>query len=389
MPSARSIVILLGCSLVTLVLGSVHAFSVLLAPMEEAFGESRALASLTYSLALVFLTIAVLFGHRVYGKLPPAIFVMVSVLLAALGCVLAAAAASIQQVWLGYGLIFGTANGLGYGFALQMAAQANPERRALAMGFVTAAYAGGATLAPFVLARGVESGGHAYALIVLAGCIALVGMTGALVLKATGAQFVSSSSGDAAGDAGSGSRLIIHLWIAYGTGVAAGLMVIGHASGILKATGADDGLTLLAPVLVAFGNMCGGVIAGWSADRLGLRLVLSALPLVSAAGLALVLITSNPMLALFGLTAAGFAYGAIIAVYPAAVSYLFGPIAGIKAYGRVFTAWGTFGLLLPWLAGYLFDRTGGYDAVLMIAAVVSTLSAIAAFRLPEAKPTHA
>ena len=90
-----------------------------------------------------------------------------------------------------------------------------------------------------------------------------------------------------------------------------------------------------------------------------------------------------------GLTLAGFAYGAIIAVYPAAVSYLFGAVAGIKAYGRVFTAWGTFGLLLPWLAGYLFDRSGAYETVLLLAAAISLLSTVAAFRLPDAKPNPA
>lgn len=49
----------------------------------------------------------------------------------------------------------------------------------------------------------------------------------------------------------------------------------------------------------------------------------------------------------------GFAYGGIIATYPAAIAILFPGEDGPLAYGRIFTAWGTAGLLAPWLAGQI------------------------------------
>ncbi len=62
---------LIAALLLTFGLGSVHAFSVLIEPLEARFGASRADVSLIYSIALISLTIAVLFGHKIYHRLTP------------------------------------------------------------------------------------------------------------------------------------------------------------------------------------------------------------------------------------------------------------------------------------------------------------------------------
>ena len=73
----------------------------------------------------------------------------------------------------------------------------------------------------------------------------------------------------------------------------------------------------------------------------------------------------------------GFSYGAIIAVYPVAISNYFGE-AGPRVYGQVFTAWGFAGLVAPWTAGLIFDGSDGYAPALVVAAVIAGLSALAA-----------
>ncbi len=368
----------------TLILGSVHAFSVFLAPMEQAFSASRADVSLTYSLALVCLTLAVLAGHRVFGLLKPPVFALLACALAALGCLTASWSGTLWGLWLGYSLLFGAANGLGYGYALQLSAQAMPERKALAMGLTTAAYALGAAVFPGILARALAGSGLAGALQLLAMVLGAAGLAAAALLHLARARFAVAAPAAPGEAPGSSPRLLIHLWIAYGAGVSAGLMVIGHATGLATAAGASKSLVIWAPILVAIGNMMGGVLAGWVTDRVATRTVLTALPLLSLAGLLALLTLTRTEAALAGLALIGFAYGAIIAVYPAVISYLFGTLNGIKAYGRVFTAWGTAGLVFPWLAGYLFDLSQSYTTVLTVAAVISALSAFGAHRLPEA-----
>jgi MFS family permease len=107
------------------------------------------------------------------------------------------------------------------------------------------------------------------------------------------------------------------------------------------------------------------------------------LPLISAAALLALAGIGGPALVLVCLGAVGFAYGAIIAAYPAAIAKLFGPADSTRAYGRVFTAWGAAGLAAPWLAGVLFDRSGGYGAALGVAAGLGLVSAVAAAAGPR------
>jgi hypothetical protein len=57
-------------------------------------------------------------------------------LLAAAGAWVAGMAGSLPLIWIGYSLLFGVANGLGYGFGFQIAAQANKGREGKAMGMI-------------------------------------------------------------------------------------------------------------------------------------------------------------------------------------------------------------------------------------------------------------
>ncbi len=75
----------------------------------------------------------------------------------------------------------------------------------------------------------------------------------------------------------------------------------------------------------------------------------------------------------------GFGYGAIIAVYPVAIANRFGA-AGPRVYGRVFTAWGFAGLAAPWAAGAIYDLEASYTAALVVAAAISTVSALLVVR---------
>ena len=380
------LLVLLAASALLLVLGSVHAFSVFLEPLETRFDAPRSLVSLTYSLNLVALTLAVLVGHRLFSRWPPARLVTAIGLLAATGTLIAAYAPSLPAIWLGYSLLFGTANGLGYGFGLQLAAQANPGREGICMGIVTACYALGAALSPALFTSAMALGGFRAAMLGLSATLIVVAPFSAWLLIMAKARFNAAPGKRSVPSAS--VRQIAVLWIGYGAGVAAGLMAIGHAAGIATSLG-FTAASWAAPVLIAVCNMGGSLAGGWLVDRMPVQRLLAGLPMLSAAALLLLGLGGGGAAAVLGLSLVGFAYGATIAAYPSTIARIFGIAAGTRIYGRVFTAWGAAGLLAPWFAGYLFDRTGGYTAALGAAAALAIVSAVAVtllFRRQEPRP---
>lgn len=380
--------VLFAASLLTLVLGSLHAFSVFVEPLESEYGASRQLVSLTYSIALLALTFSVLVGHRVYGVVTPAMLVLSIGIGAALGLMIAGNAGSLPIVWLGFGLVFGASNGFGYGFALQISAQANESRAGMAMGIVTASYALGAALSPLLLEAAIAAGGVGLALSGLGLVQAIAAPVSAILLYRSSVRFRTSSAAadktPAAPGTGTEPRAvpggppIILLWIGYGAGCAAGLMTIVHAIGIARNAGMPEALLVAAPITLALCNMAGGLTGGWLIDRMQPRTVLVALAILSVGSIFALIVTPHWTFALAALALVGFAYGALIAAYPAAIATLFGTTRGVAIYGRVFTAWGLAGLAGPWLAGVIYDRFQDYFYALIVAGLLGVVSALSA-----------
>lgn len=373
--------VLASAASLSMVLGSVHGFSVLIEPLEAQFHASRAMVSLTYSLALVGITLAVLFGHLVFGRFSPGRIMLGVGLLATTGALLAGFAPSLSIVWLGYSLLFGLANGLGYGFGLQIAAQANPHRGGLAMGIVTASYALGAVLSPYLYSLALGAGGFRGAMIGLAVVLMIVMSVSARLMFIAAPTFAASATGT--GPNPLVPAQFVGLWVGYGAGVAAGLMTIGHATGIAASIG-FAGAVWLPPAMIAVANMAGSLAGGFLVDRTFPQRLFVLLPLLTFFGLLVVLSSPTGATILPGLGIVGFGYGALIATYPASIAKMFGPANSARVYGRVFSAWGVAGLLAPWLAGMLFDLTGQYTEALQIAIILSCISAVVGYCLrPE------
>jgi OFA family oxalate/formate antiporter-like MFS transporter len=369
--------------LVTFVLGSVHAFSVFLAPLEMLLGLPRSQISLIYSFALVAITLSVTLGYRIYGLLPAAWMVLLTGAVAAAGLSLAATASDWWALFAGYSIAFGVSNGIGYGFCLQLAGRVMPARRGVAMGAVTAAYAVGSILFAQLIAWRIAAASVSAAFAAIAVAVLLCTLLAAVVMHFNGASYGASKVFAADPRERLDRRSLWQYWFAYLTGVFAGLMAIGHAAGIALARGADVELSTATAMTVGVGSALGGFVAGWMVDRWPLSRFLVGLPLLSALALLGIGATDSGAqvtLALLGVV--GFSYGSIIAIYPVAIADRFGR-HGPQAYGRVFLAWGIAGLVAPWSAGYIFDCFAGYQPALLIAAAVALLSAIcaAAFRL--------
>lgn len=129
--------------------------------------------------------------------------------------------------------------------------------------------------------------------------------------------------------------------------------------------------------------MGGGMII----DVVSARLCLIVLPLATAAVVLGPLIdpTSVP-LTFAALVSCGLTYGLNAVALPVVTARIYGPDRMQSVYGTVFTAWGVGGILAPWLAGRLFDFTGGYAAALMVSAISLLVAGLCAIALPRELP---
>ena len=371
--------VLSACMLVTLVLGSVHGFSVFLVPLQRSLELPRSQISLVYSLTLVSITLAVFFGHRWYARGPAWLLVATTCAISAAGLLLCSRLSGWGWLLFGYSLVFGLSNGFGYGYCLQLAGQVLDEAKGFAMGAVTATYAVGSVLFAELGGWRVAHESVESALLALALAVLGVGAAAALLLALAGTRFRAVPPARRAAPDHVERRRVLRYWGAYLTSVFAGLMAIGHAAGIALANGATTLLSSRAAVTIGVGSTLGGFVAGWLVDRIGSPRLLLGLPLISTLALVALAFVEQAPATVALLSLVGFSYGAVIAVYPVAIAREFGA-AGPRVYGLVFTAWGFAGLFAPWSAGLIYDLTADYLPALILAAGVAAASAVLARR---------
>ena len=377
-PPTRSLV---GCVLLSGVLGSIHAYSLFIESFESDLGVGRGEAGTPYSVALASLTVVVLVSHRLFRLVPDPLVVLIASGGAAIGLLLAASANSLAGVVVGYGIFFGAFNGLGYAFSLQRASESNPDRRGFALGLVTAAYALGGASTALVLDKHVAASGATSALRWLALAVAVTGIVTSILL----ANNDSPARGSSVRRSSANLRILAPLWTAYLLAVFAGLMALGHAAAIVDDAGGPGGAAVVGAGLA---SASGGLWIALVADRTATDRLLRLLPLGSAIVLVVAAMASHGVVLMLAVAGIAFTYGALIAIYPLAVTQRFGQDGYSKAYGRVFTAWGTAGLVGPVGAGHLFEVTGSYRIPMFLAAAAAIGSTVVAKHLSVDKKWH-
>lgn len=368
-----------AAALVCFSFGSIHAYGVLLIPVSEWLGVGRGSASLGYSLAILALTAGVYLNGKAGDRIPQRIGILISGALAALGLVLCAVAASEPGLLIGFGLVFGLANGVAYAQSLTLAADASPGREATGLGIATAAYGAGAVFFAQVFARVIPALGVAAVFLLLAAVLLVACLAGALLSGP-----VEEPSGEKTGvEPAADARGLLPLWGTYLLGAFSGLLIIAHAPGIAGAASGSGNHAGLSAGLVSLGSVAGGYLGGAISEILSVRLSLALPLLVQAAALSALALTSDPIVALALLGVLGLCYGILIAAIPAAVQRIWARAGFAEAYGKVFTAWGLAGLAGPLTAGFLFDATRQYGVSLALAAALSFVSFGLALRLEK------
>lgn len=356
--------------------GTLYAWSIFVEPIEARFSQSRAAISLIFSTATVAFTIGMLAAPLLTAGRSPQSVGLLACLLAAGGLTLSAAAESVWLIVLGFGVVFGLANGFAYSSSLQVVQHAAPDRRGLFTGIAVSSYMLGTAIGSPLLSAASRSWGYQAALLVVAAFLVAAGAVAFLLLRRSGVgDSIDRDAEPGAAPAAPFGEIAV-LWLLFFLSSLVGVMTLAHAAPMAASFHGGERHLGLAVSLVALGNVAGRLSGGWLSDRLSPRMLLCGAPALSAAALAVLLALPRLEVLLASLCAVGAGYGCIAGCLPAIVSRAYGTRAMASLFGRVFTAWGVAGLAGPYLAGMLFDGRGDYTAAIVAATFTAAVAAL-------------
>jgi hypothetical protein len=172
------------------------------------------------------------------------------------------------------------------------------------------------------------------------------------------------------------------LWLTFFLAASAGLMVLSQAAGIITAYGGATTLAIYGTTFVTGSIAAARLGGGWMADWLPIPRVAAGAHAVALVGNLVLTLWPGAGVSVVALALVGMGYGLISGVTAAAVAVywrraLYGRIAG-----RLYTAWCAAAIVLPIVAGRLFDVTQGYGTAVLLAAAGNAVGVLVALGLP-------
>jgi OFA family oxalate/formate antiporter-like MFS transporter len=389
---------MLGGLLMTLALGTLYAWSVFVTPLENEFGWKRAQTSSVFTFAVIMFAASLLLAGKLQDRFGPFWISLTGSILVSLSFLLFAYTSSLYSLYFFYGVLGGTGLGFGFGTVVPVVAKWFPDRTGLAIGLALAGFGGGsAVFGSFANLVLFPRFGWRTSCMILGGIFFAMTMTATILLRNPAVrlqktdQFPVFNSESTRHHFTPGELLrtpaFYLLWLGFGLGSTAGLMVISQLIPFAQSQGiASAALATLGLVVGAFGNVSGRVLSGWLSDTMGRLNTLRVVLAVSSVAMPSLYWVGAHLAALYVLIfVVYFCYGAQASVIPSTVADFWGTRHAGTNYGALFTAWGFSGILGPTIGGVLFDRYRNYGAAFYTAAALAVVALICvlAARKPE------
>ena len=377
---------LLAATLMNLPLGSVYSFSVLLRPIEQELAIPRSALSLVFGLATVGFTVGSVSAAFLYRVAPAPVLVLASALVGAGGLALAATAAGLAQLLLGYGIVFGTGGGVAYILLQQGVNMLVKRHQGLVNGYIVSLYPMGAMIATPLFHACNEAFGWRTTLAGLAVVLVACGCVSALLVRHGGARLVAPASNATTGAELPAAVLgptFFKLAATFFLAASAGLMVLSQAREIVASYGGAAALAVGATTGLTGAIALARISGGWLVDRFAVPYVMCAANALALGGGLLMTLLPAPLTAVGGLGMVGLGYGFVSGATAGAIGIYWRPADYGRVAGRTYVAWCLAAVSLPVLAGYLFDMTRQYGTAVLIAAAANIAGMAMALTMPK------
>lgn len=386
---------------INLALGILYTWSIFKGAITEsiaaggpgAFNWDKAAINDPYATACLVFAVAMILAGKVQDKFGPRITAIMGGLMTGVGFIVISQTTSYWGWIVGFGVMAGMGIGFGYSAATPPALKwFPPKKTGLIAGIVVAGFGLAsvyiAPLAQYLLANyGLQKSMLFFGV----GFTAIVSFF-AMFLKNPPEGYIAdpSTAANTAKSAVSEDKKpseilktakFYILWATYFIGAGAGLMVIGSAKGLAKASMGE--MAFLVVAIMAVGNAGGRIVAGVVSDKIGrantlvIMLVFQAILMFLAIPVIDGVYTSAfamPLLVTFMV----FNYGTNLALFPSFTKDFWGAKHFGMNYGLLFSAWGVGAFALVRVSEMLRVKTGGYTMSFAAAGILLMVGAMLA-----------
>ena len=363
--------------------GTLYAFSVFLQPLEALLGLHRADLALVFALAAAFFGVGMMLAPALYriGSTPR--LVLACAAANTLGIALAATAGGLVQLAVGYGMLFGLGGGAAYILTQQMVNLAVTSRQGLVNGYIVSLLPAGAMIAAPTFGWIIRELGVRAALGGFAATLAVTGLASAWLAAGAGISLAGAAGGVALADHERRRAVFWRLSLVFFLAASAGLMVLSQAAGIITAYGGAAPLAVYGTTFITATIAAARLGGGWMVDWLAIPTVAAGANAIALAGNVVLTLWPGPRVAVIALALVGLGYGLVSGVTAAAVAVYWRRALYGRMASRVYIAWSAAAIVLPIVAGRLFDLTQGYGSAVLIAGGSSALGIVVALGLPR------
>ena len=378
-----------ACLVQFVVVGLLFSYGLLFQTFAEEFGWPRAVLSGSMSLTVLSMGLLAAFAGRLSDLYGPRVVMGVSGALFGLGV---AAISQVSAPWHLF-IIFGGFIGLGMAthdvVTLSTVARWFVRRRGAMTGVVKVSTAIGQICLPTLVAVLIAAFGWRDAIMAVGLAAAVILVLAAMTLDRPPEPVAASGGGAPPADVSVAYRDALRMrvfwtlcaaqFLFFPILVAVPLHIVAHGVDLGLSNAEAAGLVST----IGAASIAGRLVVGGLLDRIGGRraYMLGLAPL----GLSqLVLLTIDAPWPLYGAMAMyGFGHGGLFTVVSPTIAEYF----GLRAHGALFGGVLLFGAIGgaagPFMAGLVFDRTGGYDAAFLAMAVMAAVALALVATLPR------
>ncbi|HTI55717.1 MAG TPA: MFS transporter [Verrucomicrobiae bacterium] len=378
--------VLAAATALNLPVGALYAFSVFLQPLEDLLGLHRADLALVFAVAAASFGAGMILAPALYRIAPTPWLVLACAGVSAAGIALAATADGLLQLVAGYGVGFGLGGGAAYILVQQMVNLVVTGRHGLVNGYLVSLLPAGAMIAAPTFGWAIRAFGVRASLGGFAATLAVTGLVSARLTAHAGVGLAATTASVALGGEERRRAVFWRLSLVFFLAASAGLMVLSQAAGIITAYGGGPALAVYGTTAITAVIAAARLGGGWMVDWLAIPTVAAGAHAVALAGNVALTLWPGSTMAVLALALVGLGYGLVSGLTAAAVAVYWRRAVYGRMASRVYIAWSAAAIVLPIVAGRLFDLTHGYGAAVLIAGGSNALGMLVALGLPR-QPT--